>query len=60
MTKKPIMEAKPSTLRARIREREALLEEAKVAGDEETVSVHERMIALYRLRLEKLEKGETG
>ncbi|MEG1844912.1 MAG: hypothetical protein RR296_11775 [Clostridia bacterium] len=36
MTKKPIMEANLSTLRARIREREAMLEEAKAAGDEKT------------------------
>ena len=47
--KKPMANISRATLYQRIREREAAQD-----GDENTAAVHERMIALYRLRLAKL------
>ena len=52
--KKPMANISRATLCQRIREREAARDAAQQDGDENTAAVHERMIALYRLRLAKL------
>lgn len=55
--KKPLAEIGTTTLRRRIREREAALEAAKAAGDADAAGIHERMLKVYRLRLEHLKGG---
>lgn len=52
--KKPLADISRATLYQWIREREAARDAARQDGDENTAAVHERMIALYRLRLAKL------